>query len=171
MVWLCKPIFLLNKRICFFVQDRTCSHVFISYMFVQVQWLGSLQPCPPLLPVQSGVEGMGLSPICVCGFPKTDHPTVCLRDPFWASLLHQSVQLTVGARISPTLVCCVWPEAQYVFVTGVWQHCWKYSKSDQELPLKGCFSWSIRWVCFWLTDSESIWQVLSVCCRFSSNEN
>lgn len=86
-------------------------------MFVQEQWLGSLQPWPPSLTLQPWLGQWAWPRVHLCA------PVVCPRQPLGASLLHQSVQFTRGT-MPPALICCVWPEAWSLCVPGLLQHCW-----------------------------------------------
>lgn len=96
MVRLCKPIFLLNKRIRFCLGPNLFC-VLIPSVSVHAQWL---LPC-------------GRSPgLAVLWLPEASLPTA-RPAPLWGA-------------ISMALACCAWPEAQYVFVAGVWQLCWKH---------------------------------------------
>lgn len=118
MVWLCKSIFLLNKiRFC------SASNLFSCIRLLHV-CARTMAGFPPALPSPSpcaALSGGNWPDPCVHLCP----PVVCPRQPFGASLLHQSVQFT-GGKISSALVCCVWPEARYLCVSRLLQHCWKY---------------------------------------------
>lgn len=174
MVWLCKLIFLLNKRI------RFCSG---SNLFWCIHLLhvcaSTMAGFPPTLPSPSPhttlSSGNGPQPCLCLWLPYNWSPVVCLKQPFWASSSSESVQLAAGRRISifnsclfclakGTILFCHWSLAALLEVL-------KPSRSDWELPLMGYFSWSIGWVWFWPTNGESIWQVLFVCCCFCSTEN
>lgn len=96
MVQLCKPIFLLNKRIRFCLGPNSFCAL-IPSVSVCAQWL---LPC-------------GRSPgLAVLWLPEASLPTA-RPAPLWGA-------------ISTAFACCAWPEAQYVSVTGVWQLCWKH---------------------------------------------
>lgn len=96
MVRLCKPIFLLNKRIRFCLGPNLFC-VLIPSVSVHAQWL---LPC-------------GRSPgLAVLWLPEASLPT--------------ARPAPLRGAISMALACCAWPEAQYVFVAGVWQLCWKH---------------------------------------------
>lgn len=66
-------------------------------MFVQAQWLGSLQPCPPPLPMQPRAEGMALSPLCDCCSPTTHHPPF-VRDSLFGHHLLSLFNLLQGGE-------------------------------------------------------------------------
>lgn len=111
MVWLCKSIFLLNKRIRFCSGSNLFSCIHLLHVCARTMaGFPPALPCPSHWAALSGENGSDLR-VRLCP------PMVCPRQPFGASLLHQSVQFTAGGGISSALVCCIWPEAHGIFVS------------------------------------------------------
>lgn len=133
---MCKPIFLLNKRIRFCSEWNLFSCIHPQHV-CRVQWLGALQPCPP---------------------PLT---TPCVQQWLPCSLsqpaLHQAEQLAAGSP-SPMPGHCVWPETICFchWSLAALLEVLKPSRSRQELTGMCCFSCSVGCVCQWPTSSEHL---------------
>lgn len=83
-------------------------------------------------------------------FPSNRSPVVCQKWPLWASPPLQSVCSTV-CRGKSIFNSCLFGQRHNVFLSlefGSTVGSIKSSRSDQELPLMGDFSWSIQQVCF-----------------------
>lgn len=102
MVRLCKPIFLLNKRIRFCLGSNLFCAL-IPSVSVRAQWLLPSGRSPGLA---VAVASQGLTHHSLSGTATS------------GSSLRGGISVALG--------CCAWPEAQYVFVAGVWQLCWKH---------------------------------------------
>lgn len=121
-------------------------------MFVQEQWLGSLQPCPALLTEQPWVGGMGLTSVCVYVHPWFVQDSL-LGHLFYISLFSslqgeeylKLLSAVFGQRHTVSL--CHWSFAALLEVL-------KSSRSHQELRLMGCFSWAEGIVCTLLLQSK-----------------